>query len=64
MQIHAQNMGGSAYEWDLTPKKKIPGRCPRPQQRGLSPPVTPVLRPAQRTAHGASRGKNITHTQH
>ena len=49
----------------LHTKKNFAGALPRtPTGGAATPPVTPLLRPTQRTARGASRGKNITHTQH
>ena len=64
VQTHAQNMGGFTYEWDRIPNFFFAGALPRtPTGGAAAPPVTPLLRLAQHTARGASRGKNITHTQ-
>ena len=65
VQTHEKNMGGSAYEWVRTKKKKLAGALPRTPTMGTaSPLVTPQLRPMQHPARGDNRGKNITHTQH
>ena len=49
----------------LHTKKNFIGALPwTPTVGAATPLVTPLLHPTQRTVRGASRGKNITHTQH